>query len=92
MNLAERNAHKQRIQDDMNKLVKTQRVDKDNTARFKLIGGKWHGNIVRLTAPFDTLRFPDGETYDISGPLRKGGAWVYIHTPTTEKDTDGQPE
>lgn len=56
---------------------------KDYSARFKLIGGPYHGNLVRLYAPWDDLTFPDGSCYTLTAPLGKNDKWVYVHTTTT---------
>jgi hypothetical protein len=82
------------IKADLNKISAKQIVStskgesRDNTARFKLVGGKYHDNMVRLTAPFDRLEFPDGTAYEIHPPLSKrSDKWVYVHT--TERETNG---
>jgi len=64
---------------DMAKITDTQRVVRDNSARFKLIGGPHHGNIVRLYAPWEDLTFEDGSCYTLTAPLGRSGEWVYVH-------------
>lgn len=55
----------------------------DQSMSFKLIGGKYHGMTVRLYAPYDEVRFPDGETYEIHPPIKKSRSnkWVLVHNP-----------
>ena len=53
-------------------------------ARFKLIGGRWHNNVVRLYAPWDVLKFPDGSVYELHAPVGKSDAWVYVNNMEAE--------
>lgn len=55
----------------------------DGSMSFKLVGGKYHGMTVRLYAPYDQVRFPDGETYEIHPPIKKSRSnkWVLVHNP-----------
>lgn len=56
-------------------------------ARFKLIGGPYHDQKVRMYAPWEDLVFEDGTRYVLSPPARKGGHWVYVHDPVSaQKD------
>lgn len=57
----------------------------DNSARFKLIGGPCHGNLVRLYAPWDDLTFPDGSCYTLTAPLGRDDKWVYVHQSKQEE-------
>lgn len=51
---------------------------KDESIRFKLMGGPYHGMTVRLYGPWDELVWPDGTRYTLHEPL-SGKKWIYIH-------------
>jgi len=55
----------------------------DGSASFKLLGGKYHDMIVRMYAPYDQVRFPDGETYELNPPVKgaRSKKWVLVHNP-----------
>lgn len=79
-------ARKQKIVDDLAKIADKQHVKKDDSARFTLVGGPYHGNTVRLYPPWEILRYKDPEVfYELHPPIDRGDNWVYIHTeaPTT---------
>ena len=53
---------------------------KDVTAKFKLVGGKYHDIEIRAEFPFEPITFPTGETYHYSDePFgRRSKRHVYI--------------
>jgi hypothetical protein len=60
----------------------------DGSWRFKLLGGIYHDNIVRVYPPCDRIVFPPRnnmneppQVYEISPPTRRGGKWTYNHNP-----------
>jgi hypothetical protein len=61
----ERQARKRKVTKQLEELPAANKVRKDGSAYFKLIGGKHHDLTVRMFAPFDEtdLKFSDGETY-----------------------------
>lgn len=78
MKISER---KSLIEHDLAKISAKQLVKKDNSARFKLVGGPYHGNTVRLYAPWDLLKYKDPVVYyELHPPVDRGEDWVYIHT------------
>lgn len=75
------------IEADLALLPETQIMKSDKSARFKLIGGKYHDQMVRLYPPWHRLVFPDGETYVIHPPLdKRSKKYVYLHTPKLEDE------
>lgn len=70
--------------------VKGIKTLKDGSTRFKFLGGKYHDMIFRVYPPYDTIWWPNGETYELSPPInpRKSDKWVYVHNPQLTK---GQP-
>lgn len=56
---------------------------RDGSTRFKLIGGPQHDLIYRVYPPYDEIRFPNGQVYELHPPmnLKRSKKWVYIHSP-----------
>jgi len=54
---------------------------KDGSTRFKLIGGPYHDNILRVYPPYDSIKFPNGLVYDLHPPfnLKKSKKWAYVY-------------
>lgn len=61
--------------------IKGEKANKDGSIRFKFIGGPYHDMIFRVYAPYDTVRWPDGTTYDLVPPfnLKKSDKWRYVY-------------
>lgn len=53
----------------------------DGSTRFKFIGGPYHDCVFRVYPPYDTVKWPDGTTYEIHPPLNlaKTKKWSYVH-------------
>lgn len=66
--------------------IPTKQHKGSNAAHFKLVGGPYHDNTVRLYAPWDDLVFPDGTTYQLHPPVSKRtDRWVYIHVDNPQE-------
>ena len=65
----------------------------DGSWRFTLNGGPYHGYVIRVYPPCDTIVFPTEPplVYKIHPPLRKGGKWVYIHDMLAETPKNSKP-
>lgn len=63
--------------------IQGEKAMSDGSTRFKFIGGPFHGMVFRVYAPFDTVRWPNGVTYDIMPPLNlaKSKKWTYVFNP-----------
>lgn len=55
-------------------------------AHFRLVGGPHHDQKVRMYAPWDELKFGDGNVYEIHGPLDRTDEWVYVWTRKEEDE------
>lgn len=57
----------------------------DGSIRFKLFGGPYHDNVVRVHPPFERIVFEHPtqgpQTYKLSPPVKVKGKWVYIYDP-----------
>ena len=62
------------------KVVSGKKVPKDNSAYFRLLGGPYHDQTIRMYAPFDEFVLMDESRYQLHGPLT-GGEWVYTYNP-----------
>jgi hypothetical protein len=53
----------------------------DGSTRFKLLGGPLHDMVYRVYPPYDTIRFPTGDVYDLHPPhnLKKSKKWMYVY-------------
>lgn len=60
-------------------LPKPNKLRKDATALFKLVGGKYHDIEIRAEFPFDPITFPNGETYEYSSePFGRSKRHTYM--------------
>ena len=64
--------------------VQGEKKNVDGSMRFKLLGGKYHDMVLRVYPPYDTMWFPDGETYELTPPvnMKKSKKWKYVFNPT----------
>ena len=73
--------------DDAMRIIPDKQKKGDDSARFQLVGGPFHGLTMRMFAPWDDIVFQDerlGEVrYELHPPVGKTGEWVYIHNGGT---------
>jgi hypothetical protein len=51
----------------------------DGTAKFKLVGGKYHDIEIRVFAPWEPVEFPNGDRYVYSDvPFGRSKRHVYL--------------
>lgn len=66
-----------------------QHAGKKQAARFRLVGGPYHGILLTVYAPWDVITFNEGEVrYEIHPPIGKSDEWVYIHTSKLAEGTE----
>lgn len=53
---------------------------RDNSARFRLLGGPYHDKKILMFAPFDKVVLMDESVYELHGPLT-GDEYVYTFNP-----------
>jgi hypothetical protein len=76
----------------MNTVPSSQHAADKQSARFKMIGGPYHGQMLRVYAPFDAVVFPSGDTYSLCPPAKKDGKWAYAHDPELSARNSEQNE
>lgn len=67
------------------KEIQGEKTLKDGSTRFKFLGGPYHDMIFRVYPPYDTVRWGNGLTYDITPPLnlKRSAKWTYVHRVQT---------
>lgn len=59
----------------------------DGSAKFKLVGGPYHNMEIRAHPPYEEIRFPNGETYELHPPISpRSKKYVYVHKPNLEAE------
>lgn len=55
----------------------------DGSIQFKMLGGPYHDQKIRVFAPYDEVRFPCGATYELHPPLnmKKSNKWKFVFNP-----------
>lgn len=71
---------------------KGQRTADFGGARFRLVGGPFHDQMVRMYAPWEELVFGDGSRYTMGPPIRKNGHFVYVYDPIVESEETDDTE
>lgn len=64
--------------------VEGQKKMADGSWRFRLVGGPYHGMVIRVYPPCDRIEFPKETgtlTYEIHPPLARNEKWVYVYNP-----------
>lgn len=70
--------------------IKGEKTNTDGSITFKCLGGPMHDLKLRVYAPWDEVRFPSGDVYELTPPLnmKRSNKWKFVHTGKVE--TDGQ--